>query len=267
MTYLPSAPDPAVRFERATVAYDGTPALEEVTLEIPAGALVGVIGPNGSGKTTFLKAILGLVPPVQGRIFVGEECCHHLKRIRREIGYVPQASRVDPNAPFRVLDVVLMGLYPGLGPLRRPGREGRRKALAALEAVGMEGFALRPAGQLSGGQLQRVAIARALVRDPRILLLDEPFTGLDVRSQHAVLDLVVRTHRQRRLTTVLVTHDVNLVYPHLDRVLALNRRVYAYGPPQEALVRETLERMYGAEVQVHEAGGRPFVFAGDHHHG
>ncbi|GAB6063600.1 metal ABC transporter ATP-binding protein [Deferrisoma palaeochoriense] len=267
MSELPLAPPPAIRFQGVTVSYDGVPALEDVSLEIPAGAFLGVIGPNGSGKTTFLKTILGLVTPVEGRVYVGDECCHHLTRIRREIGYVPQASKVDPNAPFRVIDVVLMGLYPALGPFRRPGKEGRRRALAALEAVGMEGFAHRPAGQLSGGQLQRVAIARALVREPRILLLDEPFTGLDVKSQRAVLDLVVRTHRERGLTTVLVTHDVNLVYPHLDLVLALNRRVYAYGPPGEALVRETLERMYGAEVLVHEAEGRPFVFAGDHHHG
>ncbi len=267
MKPLPAVPPPVIRFENVTVAYDGTTALEDVTLDIPAGVLVGVIGPNGSGKTTLLKAILGLVNPVQGRIHVGDQCCHSLRKIRKDIGYVPQASRIDPHFPVKVLDVVLMGLYPGLGLLRGPGRQGRRKALEALEAVGMEGYARHPAGQLSGGQLQRVAIARALVRDPKILLLDEPFTGLDVRSQQAVMDLIEQTHRERGLTTLLVTHDVNLVYPHLDLVLGLNRRVYTFGPPQEALVREALERMYGARVHVHEAEGRPFVFAGDHHHG
>ncbi len=267
MTPPELAAPPVIRFEGVTVTYNGSPALEDVTLEIPRGVLLGVLGPNGSGKTTFLKAIMGLVTPVQGRIHVEGECCHSLKKIRRQIGYVPQTSRVDPYFPVKVLDVVLMGLYPALGVLRGPGREGRRKATEALAAVGMEGFAGRPAGQLSGGQLQRVAIARALVRDPTILLLDEPFTGLDVQSQRSVMRLIGDMHRERGLTTLLVTHDVNLVYPLLDLVLALNHRVYAYGPPQEALVKETLEQLYGAEVHVHEAHGRPFIFAGDHHHG
>jgi ABC-type Mn2+/Zn2+ transport system ATPase subunit len=112
-----------------------------------------------------------------------------------------------------------------------------------------------------------MAIARALVHSPRILLLDEPHTGLDVESQRSVMDLIHRTHEAKRLTTLLVTHDVNFVLPFLDLVLCLNHRVFAYGPPGEVLVKETLEAMYGAEVHVHEAHGRCFVFAGDHHHG
>ncbi len=267
MRPLPSAEPPAIRFEGVTLGYDGVTALEGVSLEVPRSTFVGVIGPNGSGKTSLLKAILGLLLPVRGRIYVGDVCCHQLKVVRREIGYVPQASRVDPYFPAKVLDVVLMGLYPGLGLLRRPGEAGRRHALEALDAVGMAEFATRPAGHLSGGQLQRVLIARALVRNPRILLLDEPSTGLDVRSQGAVMDLIHRTHRERGLTTLLVTHDVNLVYPYLDLVLALNRRVYAYGPPGEALVKEVLDEMYGVDVHIHEAHGRPFVIPGDSHLG
>jgi ABC-type cobalamin/Fe3+-siderophores transport system ATPase subunit len=110
-----------------------------------------------------------------------------------------------------------------------------------------------------------VFIARALVRDPKILLLDEPSTGLDVRSQASVMELIYRTHREFGLTTLLVTHDVNLIYPFLDLVLAVNRTVFAYGPPGEALVKEVLDRMYGVEVHVHEAHGRPFVIPGDVH--
>jgi ABC-type Mn2+/Zn2+ transport system ATPase subunit len=257
---------PAIRFEGVTVTYNGTAALDEVSLEVPKGVFVGIIGPNGSGKTSFLRAILGLVNPLRGRIFVGELCCHHLKKVRREIGYVPQTSRIDPYFPVRVLDVVLMGLYPSLGLLRRPGARERQKSLAALDAVGMADHASQPAGQLSGGQLQRVLIARALVRDPKILLLDEPYTGLDVRSQNSVMELIRRTHDERGLTTLLVTHDVNLVFPYLDLVLAINRRVYAFDRPGDALVKETLEDMYGAEIHVHEVDGRSFVFHGDHHH-
>jgi ABC-type Mn2+/Zn2+ transport system ATPase subunit len=206
------------------------------------------------------------VNPVAGRIYVGDVCCHLLKKVRREIGYVPQTSRIDPYFPVTVVDVVLMGLYPGLGLLRRSGRVERQRALEALDAVGMAEHARRPAGHLSGGQLQRVLIARALVRDPKILLLDEPSTGLDVRSQNSVMELIRRTHDERGLTTLLVTHDVNLVLPHLDLVLAVNRKVFAFDRPENALVKEILEEMYGAEIHVHEAGGRPFVFHGDHHH-
>jgi len=262
---LPFASPPVIRFEGVTLAYDGSPALEDVSLEIPAGVFLGIIGPNGSGKTSLLRGVLGLVTPAKGRIYVGDLCCHHIKKVRLEIGYVPQGGKVDRHFPAKVLDVVLMGLYPGLGLLRRPGRRERDRALAALEAVGAADLAKRPAGHLSGGQLQRVFIARALVRDPKILLLDEPYTGLDVRNQDAVMEVIHHTHSERGLTTLLVTHDVNLVYPYLDLVLAVNRRVYAYGPPGETLVKEILDDMYGAEVHVHEAHGRPFVISGDAH--
>ncbi|MBI5439685.1 MAG: metal ABC transporter ATP-binding protein [Deltaproteobacteria bacterium] len=265
MRPLPQASPAIIRFEDVTLAYQGAAALKEVRLEVPEGAFVGVVGPNGSGKTTLLKGILGLVTPVTGRIFVGDLCCHHLRKVRREIGYVPQAYQIDADFPVSVIDVVLMGLYPTLGLFRRAGRRGREKALEALGAVGMADLAGHPAGHLSGGQRQRMFIARALVRSPRILLLDEPHTGLDVGSQHAVMDLIQGTHERHRLTTLLVTHDLNFALPYLDLVLCLNHKVYAYGPPGEVLVKETLEAMYGAEVHVHEAHGRPFVFAGDHH--
>ena len=265
MKPLPFATPPVIRFEGVTISYEETTALEEATFEVPERAFVGILGPNGSGKTTLLRAILGLVTPSRGRIYVGELCCHQLRKVRREVGYVPQKSRVDPQFPVEVLDVVLMGLYPAMGLLRRPGKAERRKSIEALGSVGMADLAGRPAGHLSGGQLQRVLIARALVRDPRILLLDEPYTGLDARSQTAVMDLIHRTHQERGLTTLLVTHDVNPVYPYLDLVIAINRKVYACGRPAEALVKETLDEMYGAEIHVHEAHGRPFVIGGDTH--
>lgn len=265
MKPLPFGTPPLISFEDVDLAYTGTPVVEGATFQVPRGAFVGVLGPNGSGKTSLLRAVLGLLTPLRGRIQVGDQCCHELRKVRREIGYVPQKTRVDPYFPVKVLDVVLMGLYPSLGLWRRAGRAERERALAALAAVGSADLARRPAGHLSGGQLQRVLIARALVRDPKILLLDEPYTGLDVQSQGQVMELLARTHVDRGLTTLLVTHDVNLVYPFLDLVLAINRRIYAYGPPGEALVKETLGAMYGAEIHVHEAHGRQFVIAGDAH--
>ena len=267
MKPLPSSAAPLIRFEEVTLGYNGTPAVEDVSIEVPVGAFVGVLGPNGSGKSTLLRAILGLLTPSHGRIFVGDRCCHQLAKVRLDIGYVPQSSQVDPHFPARVEDVVLMGLYPGLGLLRRPGRADRDKVVECLEAVGMAELSRRPIGHLSGGQRQRVYIARALVRDPKILLLDEPYAGLDVKSQCAVMELIANTHERRCLTSLLVTHDVNLVLPYLDLVLALNRRVFAFGPPNEALVKETLDAMYGASIHIHEAHGRPFVIAGDTHRG
>lgn len=237
-------------------------ALEDVTFRLARGEFLGLVGPNGSGKTTLLRAMLGLVRPTAGRVLVaGDEPV----RARARIGYVPQRRAIDPAFPVSVFDAVLMGTYAGLGIGRSPRAEHRQRARVALEQVGLGDSAGHVAGHLSGGQQQRLLLARALVREPEVLLLDEPTSAVDVATRRQIVELVRRIHAERGLTTVYVTHDINEVMPCVDKVLYLNRTVRAFGPCDEVLNRDVLERLYGAPVVISEEGGRRYVFVGDSH--
>jgi ABC-type Mn2+/Zn2+ transport system ATPase subunit len=253
---------PAVECSGLTVAYPRGVALEDVTFRLERGEFLGLIGPNGSGKTTLLRAMLGLARPTTGRILVaGDEPA----RARSRIGYVPQRRPIDPGFPVSVFDAVLMGTYAGLGIGRSPRDEHRQRTRAALEQVGLADSAGHVAGHLSGGQQQRLLLARALVREPEVLLLDEPTSAVDVATRRQIVDLVRRIHTERGLTTVYVTHDINEVMPCVDKVLYLNRTVRAFGRCGDVLNRETLARLYGAPVVITEEGGRRYVFVGDSH--
>ena len=254
---------PIISFQNATLLFHNRVALEDITLDIQEGELIGVIGPNGSGKTTLLRAILGLMLPQRGTIRIfdcrcDELRCHH----RVKIGYLPQKELVDPDFPISVFEAVLMGRYSAIGLFRSPSSGDRRIAEHALEEVGISELAERPLGQLSGGQQQRVYIARALAQQPRVLLLDEPTTGLDVATQRTIIDLVKRLRDTLGLTIVLVTHDINMVSPISDRLLLLKTRLLAAGPPKSVLNQETLIQMYGKDVVITD---RDYVIVGDHH--
>jgi zinc transport system ATP-binding protein len=256
---------PVIEFDRATVAYPGRFGIEEVTMSIMPGEFVGVIGPNGAGKTTILRAVLGLLHPQSGKVRVLGRESERIHEIRPEIGYLPQRSQTDPRFPATVEEVVLMGRYSSLGLMRQPRRSDAEAAREALEQVEMAEHAREPIGHLSGGQQQRVLIARAIASKPRILLLDEPTTAVDVATQRVIADLVAELHKRLDLTIVLVSHDINAVSEYVDKVAYINRRLFAYGPPDQVLDIEMLRKIYHSDVMVLEHEGRKCVIVSDHH--
>jgi ABC-type Mn2+/Zn2+ transport system ATPase subunit len=255
---------PLIRFDHASFLYPHGPALEDITLEIADGEFIGVIGPNGSGKTTMLRAILGLMPPWKGSLRIFDCACQELRCYHRaRIGYLPQNRFVDPYFPITVREAVLMGRAGVIGLWRRPGRQDREIARHALEDVGMAEHEDHPLGALSGGQQQRVFIARALAQHPQILLLDEPTTGIDTTTQHSILDLIQRLHEELHLTVVLVSHDINLIAPLAERLALLKTRLYAVGTAKEVLKKEILAQVYGPQILTTDTG---HVIVADHHH-
>ncbi|MEU7869904.1 ABC transporter ATP-binding protein [Dactylosporangium sp. NPDC049140] len=210
-------PEPAVRIEDATLSYGAEPVLAGVSGTVAPGAVVALIGPNGAGKSTLIKAVLGLVPVVGGTVTV---LGRSPAAARRDVGYVPQADTLDAQFPVSAAQVVLMGRYRRIGWLRRPGRADRRIAAEALDRVGLAGRAGATFGTLSGGQRQRVLLARALAQRPRLLLLDEPFNGVDAASQAALLR-VLDERRRDGTAAIISTHDLDLARRISDAVWPL----------------------------------------------
>lgn len=242
----------AVSLNDVCAGYFGRDVLDGVAFEVHSGELVGIIGPNGSGKSTLLKVIAGLLPVQCGSVSIFGQPAQRIPH--RLIGYVPQSESVNWSFPVTVLDTVLMGTYAQLGFFRRPGPAEREAASRALEQVGMSAYADTQIAQLSGGQQQRVFIARALVQRPKLLLLDEPIAGVDATTQHAIFTLL--EDLQREGTTILVTtHDLSCVAEWFDKVLCLNHRVIAYGPPEQVLTRETLSATFGSHLLLGVAAG------------
>ncbi len=229
----------AIRLEMVSTVYEGErrPALREVTLTVDAGELVYVVGPNAAGKTTLLETINGLLPPATGTVQVhGVDVTIHGRRVRQTIGYVPQDFMVAPGEPYTVFDVVLMGRYGQLGLLHPPTDEDRAKAAAAMQRLAIQDLARRPMGRLSGGQQQKVMIARALAKEPRVLLLDEPFSNLDPASRMQMPALLHSLHADEGATILLVTHDVHSIPTSCPRVVVMNEgRLVADGPPDAVL--------------------------------
>jgi ABC-type Mn2+/Zn2+ transport system ATPase subunit len=253
-----SAASPAVSVQELWAGYDGTPALEAVSFELPRGALVGLAGPNGSGKSTLLKTLLGLVKPWRGRAEIFGE---PVDRVRRRVGYAPQAELVDWQFPASVADVVMMGRYGRIGLLRPPKAVDRDAVASALALVGMEALAGRQIGELSGGQQRRMLIARALAQEADLLLLDEPMGGLDAGTQHDLLALFERLRNEGK-TLLVATHDLSCVAACFDLTLLLNRRLVAFGAPNEVLTPELLSEAYAGHLLLLPAEGGVYV---EHH--
>ncbi len=225
-----------------TVAWGGRPVLWNVDLRLPAQGMSAVVGPNGAGKSTLIKAALGLAPVLTGQVrLLGEPAA----RVRRRIAYMPQRNSVDWDFPVSVRDVAAMGLYGRVGWLRRLGKRHLEAADAALERVGLADFRHRQIGRLSGGQQQRVFLARALAQEAELLLLDEPFSGIDAASEAAILGVLAELEREGR-HIVCIHHDLGTVAAYFDHVTLLNAVVVASGPPAEALAEDTLRRAYDA---------------------
>ena len=248
--------EPIVEIKDVWLSLKGKPILEAVNLRLEEGDYLGLIGPNGGGKTTLLHVMLGLLSPDRGtvRIF-GEEP----SRGRGRIGYVPQYTRFDANFPMSVLDVVLMGRIAARGLLRRRSERDREVALSSLEKVEMADEAGRQIGRLSGGQLQRVMIARALAVEPRLLLLDEPTASLDTRVGVSVFELLKNLSRE--VTLVLVSHDVGVISRYVKTVACLNRQLYYH--QSKEITREMFEAAYGCPVDLVAHGHAHRVLA-DH---
>jgi manganese/iron transport system ATP-binding protein len=236
--------EPALAFRNAGLAYGREPVLAGIDGEVHAGQAVALIGPNGAGKSTLIRSVLGLVSLVDGEISVlGTTPV----RARREVAYVPQADTLDPEFPVSVAQVVLMGRYRKVGWLRRPGRRDREIAAGALAAVGLAERAGDRFGTLSGGQRQRVLLARAIAQQPRLLLLDEPFNGVDAVSQEALLAALADL-REQGAAVVISTHDLSLAHLACDEVCLLNKHQFGFGPTEQTLTPELLRATYGGQA-------------------
>ena len=261
---MPNCCEPIIRFDQASFGFPGVVALKNISLSIEEGEFVGVIGPNGSGKTTLCRAVLGLMAPIEGHLHIFDCACDKLRcHHRAKIGYLPQKGVVDRNFPVTVFETVMMGRYGALGLFTRPGQRDRKIALEALAHVGMETHLDTALGHLSGGQQQRVFIARALAQQPKVLLLDEPTTGLDITTQHNVIELIQHLHEELKLTILLITHDINMIRSHVDRLVLLKTRLFAAGPPADVLKPDILQQVYGKDLVITE---KDLVIVEDYHH-
>jgi ABC-type Mn2+/Zn2+ transport system ATPase subunit len=235
---------PLLRLDGVRVVYGARAALDGVSLELAAGQLVSVIGPNGSGKSTLLKAVAGLVPLTAGRV---ERLGAAAGPRGRTVAYVPQQEAVHWEFPVRVRDVVMMGRYPRIGWLRRPGRADRAAVRTALERLDMWDRRDSQIARLSGGQQQRVFLARALAQDTPLVLLDEPLNGVDAASEATILAVLHELTGAGR-TVMMATHDLAHAAAASDVVILLNRRLVAWGPPATTFTPALLEAAYGGPV-------------------
>jgi len=236
-----TSPEGSLTLDTVTVSYGRREALQDVSMVVPHGAQVAVVGPNGAGKSTLFKALVGLLPHKRGRILVhGRPPNDQLD----PIAYVPQREEVDWRFPVNVRDVVSMGRFGRVRPLRRLHERDRAAIDRALEALDLAGLAERPIAELSGGQQQRVFLARALAQEPHVLLLDEPFTGVDAAVRESVL-AVLQTLRRLDVTVLVSTHDLRLASERFELVALLNGRLVAYGAPDEVFRPEHVRAAFG----------------------
>ncbi len=251
---------PAVEFKNVTCGYDGSPVLQGANLRIMRGDFVGLLGPSGSGKTTLLRSILGSVDILGGDILVDGES---INKNRPRIGSVPQLETIDWQFPVTVEQVVMMGctstnpLFPWF---RRSERERAQDIMQRLGIADLRGRHIR---ELSGGQQQRAFLARALVSSPRLLLLDEPTSGVDIKTRDEVMHLLDELNHQD-ITIIMTTHEINAVAAHLPWIVCLNGRIVAEGPPQEIFTPEILKRTYNADIHVTEYQGMKLVAESPH---
>ena len=249
--------DPVVELRDVWVSYDDVPVLEGINLTVARHDFLGIIGPNGGGKSTLLKVILGLIVPNSGVVEVLGEAP---ERSRRAVGYVAQRSVFDRDFPASVWDVVLMGRYALRGMVRRYRAEDMAAAERALERVGMLDARRKQIGRLSGGEQQRVFIARALVGEPQLLLLDEPLASVDPSMQTGLYELL--GNLRHSLTVVMVSHDIGAISVHVDSIACLNRRLFHHGSRE--LTPAILEATYQCPVQLIAHGPVPHRVLKEH---
>lgn len=235
-----------LEFENVMVAYNGHPILDDLSFEVPHGAQVAVVGPNGAGKSTLFKALVGLLPLRKGQIRI-----HGLPIGQHKdcVAYIPQREEVDWRFPVTVEEVVMMGRFNNFGWLGKPAGEDHAAVLQSMGQLGITKLAKRSIGELSGGQQQRVFLARALAQEPHILLMDEPFTGVDVATQEATLALLDDL-RTRSVTVMVSTHDLSMAAERFERILLLKRRLIAYGTREQVFTRENIGAAFGKQALI-----------------
>ena len=248
MSEVPAEEGSGIRVDNASVTYrNGHTALSDASFAIPTGSITALVGVNGAGKSTLFKAIMGFVPVARGSVSV---LGRPVRRALREglVAYVPQSEDVDWNFPVLVEDVVMMGLYGRMGPFRIARAADRAKVTEALDRVGMTPFAKRQIGELSGGQKKRVFLARALAQDGQVILLDEPFTGVDVTTEDAIVALLKELRDEGRVMLV-ATHNLGSVPRFCDRAVLIDRTVLAAGPTGEVFTEANLRRTFGGTLR------------------
>ncbi|MEM7342796.1 MAG: metal ABC transporter ATP-binding protein [Chloroflexota bacterium] len=251
---------PIVSLNNISMRFNNTLALKNISFELQTGERVAVIGPNGAGKSTLFNILAGVLSPTQGQVDLSghapdEDIC---------IAYVPQRSQVDWQFPVNVVDVVMMGRVRKLGLFRRPRRTDREIVEQALAVVGMTAFAKRQIGELSGGQQQRVFIARALAQEAHLMLMDEPLTGLDVKSQEDIFG-ILDTLRQRGVTIMVATHDLNLAAERFDRLMLLNQQIIGFGEASHIFTTELLSQAYSGSMRLIDTPNGTMFISDSHH--
>ncbi|HLT06692.1 MAG TPA: metal ABC transporter ATP-binding protein [Cyclobacteriaceae bacterium] len=237
---------PVVEVHDLTASYHQNPVLWNVDLSLPAGALVGILGPNGAGKSTLIKAIMGLLELNSGYVKLFNQ---DLDQVRKRVSYVPQRESVDWDFPASALDVVIMGTYHKLGFFRRPGKKEIALAMACLEKVNMAAYADRQISELSGGQQQRVFLARSLAQEADIYFMDEPFAGVDISTEKAIIRLLKEMSASGK-TVVVVHHDIYSASEYFDWIILLNLHLIASGKTENVLTDELLQKTYGGKLSL-----------------
>lgn len=236
----------SIDIENVTVAYNGKVALHNASLKLKAGTVCGLVGMNGAGKSTLFKAIMGFVKPVSGRILINGL---PIRRVQKSslVAYVPQSEEVDWNFPVSVYDVVMMGRYGYMNLLRIPRLQDKQAVRASLERVQMWEMSDRQIGELSGGQRKRTFFARALAQQGTVLLLDEPFAGVDIKTEKMMISLLMELSHAGH-TILISTHDLASITTFCDQVVLINRSILAYGETSEVFTEENLSRTFGGSV-------------------
>jgi len=227
-----------------TVAYDDTPVFSDVAVSFNSGKITGIIGPNGAGKSTLIKAILNLIKTVEGQVDYNGQS---MKSVQKKVAYVEQRKDLDLTFPIDVLDLVLTGTYGKLGLFKSPGKAEKAASREALEQVSLSEFSKRQIGNLSGGQLQRVFVARAIVQQAEIIILDEPFVGIDLQSETAIMK-ILKQWRDENKTIIVIHHDLNKVTQYFDDLVILNHGIVDFGPANEVYNPKNIESAFSADL-------------------
>jgi manganese/iron transport system ATP-binding protein len=238
------APPANIDLQDVSVLYGSKPALDHITVSIPVGHQVAVVGPNGAGKSTLFKLLVGLVKPTLGEVQI------HTQPVGCELGcaaYVPQREEVDLRFPITVQEVIMMGRYMNYGPLKKPSKNDHEAVHSAMEQLNIQNLAKSSLNEISGGQLQRVFLARAVAQEPHILLMDEPFNGVDVSTQEATFQILAGL-RAKNVTVMVSTHDLNMAMSKFETILLLNHKLVAFGSPQAVMTKNNLSEAFGSQI-------------------